>query len=210
MENPSILPLVEKWEQFIEANKSGTVEQFAVWVLQQDEPKHALPNADAWSPEIDPILKNLKFKGDYPGIPEASGLAGYMLVRLFKALRFYFKPLLQKHELSSIDDFFFLATLTWKKALCQINMTDTPTGMDIIKRLVKQQLVSEKENTEDKREKLLTLTEMGQQKIYAVFSEDYHIQDVMADMSIEERGIFITSLDRLNHFHTKIYNHAMS
>lgn len=211
MDNPSILPLIEKWERFIQAHKSGTVEQFAVWVLQQGKSAQSAP--EGWSQQADPILNNMQLKGDYPDIQDASGLAGYMLVRLFKAIRFYFKPFLQKHALSSIDDFFFLATLTWKnniskKTLCQINMTDIPTGMDIIKRLIRQQLVNENENPQDKREKLLTLTETGQQKIYAVFSDDYNIQDVMADMGTEDRTTLLKLLDRLNHFHTAVYNNS--
>jgi DNA-binding MarR family transcriptional regulator len=210
-ENQSIIPLAEKWEEFVRQKKGGSVEQFAAWVLQGAETPKEKTDVPDWNSFADPVLKGMEFQGDYPNIPDGSGLAGYMVVRLFKAIRFYFKPVLQKHELSSIDDLFFLATLAWKKdvnkkALCQINMTDIPTGMDIIKRLIKQGLIAEREGPNDKREKRMTLTDKGNRKVFEVFSDDLHVQDVMADLPIEERKSLLKVLDRLNCFHTKVYN----
>ncbi len=213
-ENPSIIPLVKKWEEFKLQDKYGSVEQFAVWVLREGKVgEREAQNETQYESGQDPVLKNMVFKGEYPGIPTASGIAGYIVVRLFKALRFYFKPVLQKHSFSSIDELFFLATLAWKgsinkKTLCQLNMTDIPTGMDIIKRLIKQGLMSEKENPEDKRGKLLSLTEAGWEKIYQVFAEGSEIQDVMSDLDSAERTALLKLLDRLNHFHTQMYDYS--
>jgi DNA-binding MarR family transcriptional regulator len=203
----SIVPFVEKWEQFRRTHKTGTIVQFAEWILE--EARASPTDGKEWARE-DIVLKNVNLQGEYPEIPSASGLAAYIVVRLFKALRFYFKPLLQQHDLSSIDDLFFLASLAWKphiskKALCQTNMTDVPTGIDIIKRLIKSELVIEKENIDDKREKLLSLTQKGWEKIFSVFSGSEDVQDVFADLGVDDRKVMLRFLDRLNHYHTKVY-----
>ncbi len=204
----SIIPLISEWESFKREMPRGDLHQFAQWVLMKGK---AEPEVSQRPDFHDPVLKGMKLKGDYPNIPTASGLTGYIVVRLFKALRFYFKPVLQKHGLSSIDELFFLATLAWKKelskkSLCQMNMTDIPTGMDVIKRLLNQGLLSEKENRQDKREKLLTLTKTGWNKIFKVFSADDEMQDVMANLKNDERKVLLKFLDSLNHFHTAIYH----
>lgn len=203
----SIIPLISEWESFKCEMPRGDLYQFAQWLLMKGKSEPEV----CQKPDFpDPVLRGMKLKGDYPDIPTASGLTGYIVVRLFKALRFYFKPVLQKNGLSSIDELFFLATMAWKKelskkSLCQMNMTDIPTGMDVIKRLLNQELLSEKENHQDKREKLLALTKTGWNKIFKVFSTDDEMQDVMANLKNEERKALLKFLDRLNHFHTGIY-----
>lgn len=203
----SIIPLIEKWEQFRRVNKSGSLDDFAMWVLNESK-AFSMKNQDLSIEDV--TLAGVTLEGDYPEIPSASGLAAYIVVRLFKALRFYFKPVLQQHDLSSLDELFFLSSLAWKpnlskKALCQTNMTDVPTGIDIIKRLVKNDLVVEKENNEDKREKLLSLTPRGWEKIFSVFSGSEGLQDIFANLGVEDRKVMLKFLDRLNNYHTNIY-----
>lgn len=208
-QQPSILPLVAQWEAFVKANAGSTVDDFAKWVLlkERPQPKTTVPT----TPFYDPLLKEAQLEGDYPSIPTSQGLAIHIVIRLFKAIRFYFKPTLQKHGFKSLEEFLFLATLSWKdniskKTLCRTNMTDIPTGIDIIKRLIQQGLVDELENPEDKREKLLQATDLGKQRLFQLFSDPEETADVMADMNTEERLLFMRMIDRLNNFHTKVYH----
>lgn len=206
---PSILPLVEQWEAFVKAKAGTTVDDFAKWVLTKEKPE-SIPTKST-TPFYDPLLQEAQLQGDYPSIPTSQGLAIHIVIRLFKAIRFYFKPTLQKHGFKSLEEFLFLATLSWKnniskKTLCRTNMTDIPTGIDIIKRLIQQGLVDELENPEDKREKLLRATDLGNQKLFQLFSDPEETADVMADMKTEERLIFMRMIDRLNNFHTKVYH----
>lgn len=205
--NPtSAVPLLEKWEEFVRLTGSGNLEEFASWMLKKKEVLRE-KKVDSHGFFLDPLMKGLDLQGEYPGIPNSAGMAGYMVVRLFKSLRFYFKPILSRHNLSGLDDFFFLATLAWKdniskKTLCKLNLTDIPTGMDVIKRLMRQELITEKENPLDKREKLMTLSEHGRSKIFQVFLDSEGVQDVLADLSDRDRLSLLKLLDHLNHFHT--------
>lgn len=209
MNQPSILPLIEQWEAFIKSKRGTSVEDFAQWVLKKERGEIESPeNATRF---VDPLLGKVQLQGDYPAIPTSEGLAIHIVIRLFKAIRFYFKPTLQKHGFKSLEEFLFLATLSWKnniskKTLCRTNMTDIPTGIDIIKRLIQQGLINEQENAEDKREKLLMITQNGEQKLYEIFVSPEGTTDVMADMNTEERIVFMRMIDRLNNFHTKVYH----
>jgi DNA-binding MarR family transcriptional regulator len=208
-QQPSIVPLVEQWEAFVKAKAGTTVDDFAKWVLEKEKTENK--TAITTTPFFDPLLKEAQLQGDYPAIPTSQGLAVHIVIRLFKAIRFYFKPTLQRHGFKSLEEFLFLATLSWKdniskKTLCRTNMTDIPTGIDIIKRLIQQGLVDELENPGDKREKLLSATALGKQKLFQLFADPEETADVMADMKTEERLVFMRMIDRLNNFHTKVYH----
>ncbi len=208
----SIIPLIEQWEKFKEANAGSSVEDFARWVLNK-KPDAPIKRSGALFME-DPLIEEAQLQGDYPAIPHGSGLAAHIVIRLYKAIRFYFKPILQNHGFKSLEDFLFLATLGWrnnisKKSLCRMNMTEIPTGIDIIKRLLQQEWVIENENPADKREKLLILSDKGRHKLFEVFSQPKAIEDVMADMPHEDRITFMRMIDRLNNYHTKVYHQKL-
>lgn len=206
----SAVPLLLKWEEFIRAEKRGDLEKFARWLAEDIKSTTKAKSGPPVGFFADRLIPKLNLNGAYPAIPSHSGLAGYMVSRLYKALRFYLKPITQQHGLNSIDELFFLSNLAWKKgiskkALCQLAMTDFPTGVDIIKRLKKNGWVLEEVNEADKREKLLNLTPQGHKKVIEVYIDVAKIQDVLADLQDDDRLVIINLLDRLNCFHTKIY-----
>jgi len=64
----------------------------------------------------------------------------------------------------------------------------------------------EKPNAHDMREKLISITQKGKHTLYRIYEGFQHIQDVMVDLSVEEREKLISILKALDEFHTK--NHA--
>lgn len=201
----SILPLIEEWEAFQNEHPTNNLTDFAQWLLQRSgaEPVVVVPS-------VDEVASMPEWKSEMPQIPDTSGIAAYMIVRLYKAFRFYVKPILHQHNLAGVDDFFFLATLLWKshinkKMLCHLNMTDIPTGIDIIKRLVAQGLVAEVDNDLDKRQKLLHITPQGAQVAYEVFGATQHLPKILGDLDAQQGMDVLRQLDHLNHLHTQIY-----
>lgn len=201
----SILPLIAEWEAFQNEHPSSNLSEFAHWLLQRSDTESVVV-----VPNIAEVAPVPQWKSEMPQIPDTSGIAAYMIVRLYKAFRFYVKPILHQHNLAGVDDFFFLATLLWKshinkKMLCHLNMTDIPTGIDIIKRLVAQGLVAEVDNDLDKRQKLLHITQQGAQVAYEVFGATQHLPKILGDLSAEQGMDVLRQLDHLNHLHTQIY-----
>ena len=157
---------------------------------------------------------NFIFNQDYPKIPDSKGFTIFLISRLFKSIKFYFKDILAKHNLSNLDDFTILATVLWKgqstkKELCIYNMIDISTGMEIIRRLAKIGYLNEIQNSEDKREKLISITNLGISTLFSIFEESNNIPDVMSDLDNETRINLIHTLEKLNHFHTQIYKYSI-
>lgn len=239
--NPSILPLIEKWEEFTSQTNEVCLGGFAVWLLSQKREIGSdviQKNDNKYKPIFEQEEKfllnqnqedeffqnnnhkfqdlegNFNFKQDYPKIPNSKGFTIFLISRLYKSVKFYFKDLLAQNNLNSLDDFTILATTIWKgqstkKELCIYNMIDISTGMEIIRRLAKNGMLTEIQNKEDKREKLITITPLGVTTLINIFEESAKIPDVMSDLEDEKRVELIQVLEKLNHFHTQIYYHTI-
>lgn len=235
------MPLIEKWEEFTSQNNEVCLGGFAVWLLSQkreiSDVKHTLQdnkfdynfnldenkvlnqnNGIELNPHNNHKFQDLEgdfnFRQDYPKIPNAKGFTIFLITRLYKSVKFYFKDILAQNNLNSLDDFTILATTIWKgqstkKELCIYNMIDISTGMEIIRRLAKNGMLTEIQNQEDKREKLITITPFGVTTLINIFEESSKIPDVMSDLEDEKRVELIQVLEKLNHFHTQIYYHTI-
>jgi MarR family transcriptional regulator, lower aerobic nicotinate degradation pathway regulator len=107
---------------------------------------------------------------------EKNNQIGFYLNYLFRFFKGYTKVALRKSTVSTADDFIFLATLSRevsmrKTDLIKINMMELPSGMEVIKRLLKNKLVTELEDLEDKRSVRLQITEIGKKELYIIFGE---------------------------------------
>jgi DNA-binding MarR family transcriptional regulator len=76
-------------------------------------------------------------------------------------------------NLSSIDEYSFLLHLAYqdsfrKMELVELHNLEAPTGIEIIKRLLKKQLVEEFPDEEDKRAKRIRITKAGSAELNAV------------------------------------------
>lgn len=200
----SYVPLIQKWEEFLAATGNDSLDHFAVWLLgsrkQERQEKSALN---------DPAL-GAYFDGttDQHGYGYRSSEAAYLVWRLNKFVRFYTKPIFQDTGLTGQDDFAVLAHLDYrpecpKKEAIQANVIDATTGIDIIRRLIKQGLIAERANPADKREKLISLTPTGRDTLGEIYRRFASIQDLLVDLSREEREELILTLKSLDDFHTK-------
>ncbi|WP_375448363.1 MarR family winged helix-turn-helix transcriptional regulator [uncultured Fibrella sp.] len=203
----SYVPLIQQWEEYIRATGNRSLDHFGLWLLssrqQERQDKPALN---------DPALARY-FKGntDQHGYGYRSSEAAYLIWRLNKFVRFYTKPIFQEMGLSGQDDFALLAHLDYqpdcpKKEAIQANIIDATTGIEIIRRLVKQGLVAERPNPADKREKLITLTPVGRDTLHETYRRFAAIQDLLVDLSQQERDELMATLKSLDEFHTT--NHS--
>lgn len=196
----SYIPLISTWEDYLAISKSPAITDFAMWILKQKKPEVANDQLG-----LDTYVKSKTEEHNYA---YKSSDAAILLWRMSKFIRYYTKPVLLENGLASQDDFGILAHIDYKKSCSkgeaiEANIIDATTGIEIIKRLIKQGLVSEKHNKDDKRQRIISLTKAGKEKLYKIYMGFSKIQDVMADLNVQQREILIQTLEKLDLFHTQ-------
>jgi MarR family transcriptional regulator, lower aerobic nicotinate degradation pathway regulator len=204
----SYLPLIEKWETYLQAGGTQSMEHFAVWLLQQKQQERQV--ADVLN---EPGLQAYFDQNGEENLAFLSSEAAYLVGRLYKYVRNYTKPILSAAGLSSQDEFAILAHADFlgectKKVAIEDNLIDTTTGIDAIRRLVNKGLLQEKVNATDRRERLISLTQSGKAVLQQVYLGFAGIQDVLADLDHEERQQLVMFLKSLDDFHGKLHQKA--
>jgi DNA-binding MarR family transcriptional regulator len=113
-----------------------------------------------------------------------SNQLGFFLNYLFRFFKGYTKTALRNSLVSTADDFVFLAALNRESSmrktdLIKNNMMETPSGIEVIKRLLKNKLVSELSDPEDKRAIRLKISEKGKKELYIIFGEMNKVSQVL-------------------------------
>lgn len=197
----SYIPLIEAWENFVNRNSSYSLSDFGYWLIEKEKGKIVKSDEDV---QLEEYFNSNTSEYNYSF---QSSEAAFLIWRLSKFIRLYVKPILTEKGLSGQDDFAILAHIDYlktcsKKEAVEANIIEPTTGIEIIRRLIKQNLISEKDNPNDKRQKLVSLTAKGQELLKSIYIGFTGIQDVLADMDVEERKILISILKRLDSFHT--------
>ena len=201
-----MLPLVAEWETFIAEQPYGNLHQFAVWLLQHLNPVNAVAPAHA----SEPTLKSGQALSDEHAESEEY-LAAFYVGRLGRYVKAYVKPLLHESGLNNPDEFSFLSLIDQmdrptKREVCIANVTELSTGQDIIRRLIKAELVQEQADERDARAKRLLATERGKRLLQAVYLKLAGLQQkVLADVSSADKKEFLRVLKYLNNYHFQVY-----
>jgi DNA-binding MarR family transcriptional regulator len=197
----SYIPLIEAWEQFnAENGEFNSLANFAEWILAQQNNK----NQDEL--ELDIYFENNNQKYN---LNRSNSEAAFLLSRLAKFVKMYVKPIFSKYGLSSQDDFGIMAQVDFlkicsKKQAIEANLIDNSTGIEQIKRLVKQGLLLEKDGEADKRQKLIYLSEAGKGILYSIFQDFSNIPEVMLKMTEPEKNALVATLKKLDTAHTQL------
>lgn len=127
----------------------------------------------------------------------------------------YAKQLLRKglenHEHLANEDFTYLYRLMdydslTKTQLIEKNGHEKQSGIEIIKRLTKHQLISETPDSEDKRSVRISVTEKGKKVFKESMTDITRVSNLMCGtLTDEEKDQFLESLKKLNVFHNTIY-----
>ncbi len=196
MKNTSYIPLINQWEAFLKTEQGTGVEDFARYILNRAEKTDEI-NAN----KIDGLPPKSE---DYPYLTAEAGQA---IFRLYKFARMYSRPIMADVGLNSFDEFSIMTTLlneqeTAKKYLIEKNLIEFTTGMDMLKRMFKQKLIQERVNPDDKREKLVSLSEHGRRVLFKILEGFQTMEDVLGDLNKKEREETIHYLERLDRYHS--------
>lgn len=193
--------LISKLEDYesVTVNENCSLTDFAEYILQNQTKKEAsFPSTFQIATE--------DAKRDYNAEVEIATL----LTTMFKFTKSYVKRALQHAPIHTIDEFGFLTALLQtpsltKTELIQRNQLEIPSGNEIIRRLLKAELLSETADLSDKRSKLVSLTEKGRKVLFAAFTEMHKVAHVVTGaLPADEKTEFLFTLKKLRRFHERI------
>ena len=136
-----IIGLVEKYQ---EGYSSKKIEDFTIWLNNN--------------------LFSAKDRNGHSTHDEL--LIAFKLIYLNKELKKQTKSVLSESNVSSLDEYSFLLHLDYQESfrkmeIVELHNLEAPTGIEIIKRLLKNRLIEEFADQEDRRAKRIMITKKG-------------------------------------------------
>jgi len=183
--------LIDAMEHFEEQQKGDTysLEDFAAWLIHRVHK---------------PMKRDLYNEKGSIQLAIAVG-------NMYRYARHYMKKVLEPTILSTQDEFAFLADLadrgsSQKTALIQDHLLEITSGMEILKRLEKHGLIESINDPDDKRSKLVNITEEGKKVLGEIMGGMGQVAQIIAgNLTSSELSQLLTHLNKLEHFHHHIY-----
>jgi len=143
--------LIRYIEVYQEGNASVKIEDFTIWLNNK--------------------LFTSKNNGSHSTHDEL--LIAFKLMHLNKALKRQTKSVLLESNVSSIDEYSFLLHLDHQESfrkmeLVELHNLEAPTGIEIIKRLIKHKFVEVFPDEEDRRAKRIKITKNGIRELKSI------------------------------------------
>jgi len=149
---------------------------------------------------------NFRNYTSYPEVEFSSLLTG-----LYRFSKHYVKKAFKNAKINTIDEFGFLATLLkdgslLKKELINKHLLEISSGSEILKRLIKNELVYEFPDNKDKRAKRVSLTAEGKVEIMNAFDDMHKVSEIIiGELTGEEISDAISIFRKLTFFHNHIH-----
>lgn len=185
----SLLPHLEAYERAYP--QQSNPQHFAVWLARQTADEQHLtahdPSAPAYETAEDTIRR--------------------LVIFLQRYARNYAKKALEGSMLGTLDEFAYLNILLHdgplsKSELIQRNRHEKPTGMEIIRRLLLMDLVTQNDDPDDRRSKQLRPTPEGIGQIKQVAEEMGKVSQLLVgNLNPTEKMLLLQLLARLEQFH---------
>ena len=189
-----VIKALESYQK--DENRQMSIADFGLWLNKQS------------------YLQGVPVSGDHSDIIGRNEL-DIELSKLIIFLNRYARLLVKKGlsgypELVS-EDFTYLYILMSAESMTKIqliekNVHEKPTGLEVIKRLLKHGLIAEKEDEQDKRSKRVFLTEKGKALFFATTENLGKVAAIVSGtLTIEEKKQLFALLKKLEDFHNPIY-----
>ena len=168
--------------------------------------------ADATSIDLDHfmawMLANYNQRKSVESVKDVEGKNFELFAAMERYTSYYLKEVFKDLPLTTIWDFSFVAILdaqgpTSMTDLIKKAKLEKPSGMEVIKRLIKKDFVERIPNTEDKRSKLLRNTEVGKQVLYTTYPKVVELsRTISGSLDTREKLILLSLLKKLDSFHS--------
>jgi DNA-binding MarR family transcriptional regulator len=136
-----------------------------------------------------------------------------LLVFMYRYAVVYFKKALKEGNINTLDEFSFLIVLMTypslsKTELVQKLIMEKTSGVEVIKRLLKNELIEEFPNPNDKRSVLVAITAKGKEELTTLFPKMGLVGGVIVgNLSPSEISSFSFLLRKLDYYHNDIFLH---
>ena len=197
---------LERFEQETEP-KNGSLKDFGLWLSEQQDVDY--PSNSLTLEVSNFVPQDIKLTADQPEV-----VIRKLLTFLSRYLKIYLKKGLEGSLLTTGDDFTYLATLLNKRNLTKTELIllsahEKTSGMEVIKRLLTNELIEQTDDENDKRSKRISLTQKGMDVLMQSFEAMEKVGKIASgDLTNHEKIQLVHLLKKLDNFHNDIYlNH---
>jgi DNA-binding MarR family transcriptional regulator len=191
--------IVEAFKQYqlsLSAGSRSSIIDFSIWISRQHYNKGESKSGD---------------HSDIIGRNDIDVELGKLIIYVNRYARLLIRKGLSGFPELINEDFTYLYTLMAAQSMTKIqliekNVHEKPTGLEVIKRLLKHKLIAEKVDEHDKRSKRVFLTEMGKATFFRSIEQMGKVSKIIAgNLSATEKKQLFTLLKKLEDFHNPIF-----
>ncbi|MDR6458748.1 putative transcriptional regulator [Chryseobacterium vietnamense] len=199
------IDLLQEFENEVQMGSDaypGNIQGFKAWISNKQNPEELHAQEPYW-------------EGKENGRTPESAIST-LLVHLNRYAKTYSKSAISDSEFSTQEDFIYLINLKafgemTKMALIKKNIHDKPVGMLIIARLLRQGLIEQTDSDQDKRSKVIRITERGLQVLGNQMEKIRQATNIVAgNLNYYEKMELIRILNKLDRFHYPIFSRNIS
>ncbi len=189
----NIIQQIEKYESQLGPLNNEFV--FAEWLLQQKNQ-----------------TQSIEFVKEENMEESTESVISKYIIFLNRYAKMHMKKMLTDSAINNFDDFSFLIYLFpnhsfTKMELIEKNVMEKTSGMEVINRLLKNELLQQSTDMNDKRSKRLTLTEKGTTALAASFAAMNTIaHTITGNLNDYQKQTLLHLLHQLHLFHLPIYH----
>lgn len=136
----------------------------------------------------------------------------HLLIMQNKHFKSYSKQALKNSKISTTDDFSFLFHLSVtesyrKMEIINLHQLEAPSGIEVLKRLLKAEFIEEFSDADDRRAKRIKITKKGREELAKSMINMQKVFEVMpANFDINQKIILVSLLLKMNEFHVNNVN----
>lgn len=193
MKYQQIQLLIERFGAFEAETGKQSIEDFAKWTLAQTPPQRVSNGAN---PQQAVLIQGR--------IMEDMG-------RITSFVKHYVRKAIKDSPLAGWNDMvaiigLFYAGSQRKTELIQAGLMELSPGMEVIRRLLRLELITAFPDPDDGRAKRVKLTRTGEDMFHQIERELQKVGQIIAgNLSLSELQQFASQLQKLNHFHSPIW-----
>lgn len=188
-----LVQLVNEWDRFEKEHPQSTIEDFC---------RHYLIMKRQREKTGDDFLR-----GHTP--PDADATLAKTIGRLGSIMLFYLKTAFRDEKEIELEWAFFLNALyirgeSRKTDVINYNFAEQSTGIDILNRLKNLGLITERDDPDDKRAKLVKVTPKGEEKVWGFWERSHKNGMVLFDeLQEDDKKLIIQLLMPIEEKHTR-------
>lgn len=196
-----LLEMAQKFEQESPAEQPKDLQHFSDWLSRKQLIIPFVPteNQSIFSEKAGEVPK-----------PIGSEIVR-LLTNMYRYARTYSKIGLESSPFLTYDDFTYLIYLQFmgsmtKIQLIELNIHEKPTGMEIIKRLINNELLTQRDDENDRRSKQISVTPKGSAMLFATFETMQKVSNIVTgDLTNQEQFYLQYLLERLDKYHNPVF-----